>query len=50
MAMAYLNYTAKDWLAIYKDLECVQTKVVVKDKSVMKLNVPEDVIYEPKGL
>lgn len=49
-AMAALNFSHEDYIGMYDDLKCKNTKVVVKDKSRIKVSYPEDKVLEPKEL
>lgn len=48
--LASLNMTARDYLNIYTDLKCKNTKVTVKDKSKLKMSYDESIVVEPKEI
>lgn len=49
-ALATLNITGRDYLNLYTDLKCKNTKVTIKDKSKLKMSYAEEVVLEPKEI
>jgi hypothetical protein len=41
-AMAALGMSHDDYIGMYEDLKCKNTKVVIKDKSKMRVSYAED--------
>ena len=42
--------TGQDYLNLYKDLKCKNSKVVIKDKSKLKMSAAEDIVLQPKEI
>lgn len=50
IVLATLNMTGRDYLNMYTDLKCKNTKVTIRDKSKLKMSYAEDVVLEPKEM
>lgn len=48
--LANLKMTGQDYLNLYVDLKCKNTKVTIKDKSKLKMSYAEEVVLEPKEI
>ncbi|EAR94337.2 phosphoacetylglucosamine mutase (macronuclear) [Tetrahymena thermophila SB210] len=49
-ALATLNMTGQDYLNLYTDLKCKNSKVTIRDKSKLKMSYAEDNVQEPKEI